>query len=198
MLDATLSFQWVDAMYNHVWVDDPPAPLPEFGATQRPWRTADGHVATMVPQPAEFAGMCAALGRPDIPLDPRFATLPSRYRHGRELRALLEPLMAQFDNATLEERFRAHGAALGRVNERPEVLVDAQVRHNQAVVELPNGDAGRVRVARSAARFDGQAQSPRRGGAHLGEHSTEVLQELGFDEARIAELLASGVVRQPR
>jgi crotonobetainyl-CoA:carnitine CoA-transferase CaiB-like acyl-CoA transferase len=198
MLDATLSFQWVDAMYNHVWVDDPPAPLPEFGATQRPWRTADGHVATMVPQPAEFAGMCAALGRPDIALDPRFATLPSRYRHGRELRALLEPLMAQFDNATLEERFRAHGAALGRVNERPEVLVDAQVRHNQAVVEVPNGDAGRVRVARSAARFDGQAQSPRRGGAHLGEHSTEVLQELGFDEARIAELLASGVVRQPR
>ena len=198
MLDATLSFQWVDAMYNHVWVDEPPPVMPEFGANQRAWRTADGHVATMVPQPVEFAGMCAALGRPDIALDPRFATLPARYRHGRELRALLEPLMAQFDNATLEQRFRAHGAALGRVNERHEVLSDPQVQHNQAVVEVANGDGERVRVARSAARFDGQLQAPRRGGARLGEHSLEVLRELGFDEAHITALLANGAVRLPR
>ena len=198
MLDATLAFQWPDAMYNHVWVDEPPPPLPAFGATQRPWRTRDGYVATMVPQPAEFVGMCTALGRPDIPQDPRFATLPARYRHGPELRALLEPLMAQFDSATLEASFRAHGAALGRVNEHDQVLTDPQVLHNQAVVTLDNGDAGRVRLARSAARFDGQAQSPQRGGAHLGEHSVAVLQELGFDAARIDALLAAGVVREPR
>ena len=197
MLDATLAFQWPDAMYNHVWVDEPPPALPEFGATQRPWRTADGHVATMVPQPAEFAGMCTALGRPDIPQDPRFATLPARYRNGAALRALLEPLMAQFDNATLEDRFRAHGAALGRVNERSEVLSDPQVLHNQAVVVVDNGDAGRVRVARSAARFDGQAQAPSRGAARLGAHSAEVLRELGFSDEQIAALAAQGVLRVP-
>ena len=197
MLDATLAFQWPDAMYNHVWVDEPPPAMPEFGATQRPWRTADGHVATMVPQPAEFAGMCTALGRPDIPQDPRFATLPARYRNGAALRALLEPLMAQFDNATLEARFRAHGAALGRVNERPEVLSDPQVVHNQSVVTVDNGAAGRVRVARSAALFDGRAQAPTRGGARLGEHSAEVLRELGFSDEQIAELAAQGVLRVP-
>ena len=198
MLDATLSFQWVDAMYNHVWVDEPPPALPEFGVNQRAWRTADGHVATMVPQQAEFAGMCAALGRPDIALDPRFASLPARYRHGGELRTLLEPLMAQFDKATLEARFRQHGAALGRVNERHEVLLDPQVQHNQAVVEVANGDGERVRVARSAARFDGQAQAPRQGAARLGEHSIEVLRELGFDEPGIQALIDSGAVRLPR
>lgn len=197
MLDATVAFQWPDAMYNHVWVDEPPPAMPEFGATQRPWRTADGHVATMVPQPAEFIGMCTALGRPDIPQDPRFATLPARYRNGAALRALLEPLMAQFDNATLEARFRAHGAALGRVNERPEVLSDPQVLHNQSVVVVDNGDAGRVRVARSAALFDGQAQAPTRGGARLGEHSAEVLRELGFSDEQIAALAAQGVLRLP-
>lgn len=197
MLDATVAFQWPDAMYNHVWVDEPPPAMPEFGATQRPWRTADGHVATMVPQPAEFAGMCAALGRPDIPQDPRFSTLPARYRNGPALRGLLEPLMAQFDNATLEDRFRTHGAALGRVNERPEVLSDPQVLHNQSVVVVDNGDAGRVRVARSAARFDGQAQVPSRGAARLGEHSAEVLRELGFSDEHIAALTAQGVLRVP-
>jgi crotonobetainyl-CoA:carnitine CoA-transferase CaiB-like acyl-CoA transferase len=197
MLDATVAFQWPDAMYNHVWVDEPPAAMPEFGATQRPWRTADGHVATMVPQPAEFIGMCNALGRPDIAQDPRFSTLPARYRNGPALRALLEPLMAQFDSATLESRFRAHGAALGRVNERPEVLSDPQVLHNQSVVMVDNGDAGRVRVARSAALFDGQAQAPTRGAARLGEHSAEVLRELGFSDEQIGSLAAQGVLRVP-
>jgi len=195
MLDATVAFQWPDAMYNHVWVDDPPPSMPEFGANQRAWRTADGHVATMVPQPAEFAGMCAALGRPDIPQDPRFSTLPARYRNGPALRALLEPLMAQFDNATLEERFRSHGAALGRVNERPEVLTDPQVLHNQTVVTVVNGTAGPVRVARGAARFDGQPMAPLRGAARLGEHSIEVLREVGVDDAQIAALVERGVVR---
>ena len=198
MLDATVAFQWPDAMYNHVWVDGAPPPFPEFGATQRPWRTADGYVATMVPQQAEFLGMCTALGRPEIMDDPRFATLPARYRHGKELRATLEPLMAQFDNATLETRFRAHGAALGRVNERPELLADPQVQHNGCAVLVPNGDGEQVRVARSAARFDGQVQSPTRGAARLGEHSREVLQELGFDAERIAALVASGTVRLPK
>ena len=198
MLDATVAFQWPDAMYNHVWVHDAPPPFPEFGATQRPWRTADGYVATMVPQQAEFLGMCTALGHPEIMDDPRFATLPARYRHGKALRATLEPLMAQFDNATLEAAFRAHGAALGRVNERPALLADAQVVHNGCAVLVANGDGDQVRVARSAARFDGQVQAPTRGAARLGEHSTEVLQELGFDAERITALVASGTVRLPK
>jgi len=198
MLDATVAFQWTDAMYNHVWVDDPPAAFPEFGANQRAWRTADGYVATMVPQPAEFLGMCTALGHPEIVDDPRFATLPARYRNGKALRALLEPLMAQFDNATLEARFRAHGAALGRVNERTDLMADPQVLHNGCAVLVPNGGGEPVRVARSAARFDGQVQAPSTGAAHLGEHSISVLQALGFDAQRIDALLANGTVRLPK
>ncbi|MBP6903085.1 MAG: CoA transferase [Burkholderiaceae bacterium] len=198
MLDAALAFQWCDAMYNHVWVgDDAPAPLPEFGATQKPWRTADGWIATMVPQQAEFRGLCAAIDRPDIAQDPRFVNLPLRYRHGQALRALLEPLMAQFDTATLETRLRAQGVAAGRVNERPEVLADPQVLHNAMVMALDNGDAGTVRVARSAARFDGQAQAPERGAPRLGQHTRELLREAGFDDVQIDTWCAQGVVVEP-
>ena len=194
MLDATLAFQWPDAMYNHVFVDDAPAPFPEFGATQRPWRTADGFVTTMVPQQAEFRGLCTALGHPEIVDDPRFATLAERYRHGPQLRATLEPLFLQNRNADLEAACRRHGVPMGVVHEKAAVLTDPQVAHNQALVVLDHGDIGRVRLARAGARFDGQAQAPRQGAGRLGEHGDAVLRELGYADGEIAALRAAGVL----
>ena len=61
MLDAALAFQWPDAMYNHVFVSDPPPPSPEFGVQQRPYRTRNGHVAAMTPQARR---VCRAVPRP--------------------------------------------------------------------------------------------------------------------------------------
>ena len=197
MLDATLAFQWPDAMFNHVFLDDAPAPMPEFGATQRPWRTADGFVATMVPRQDEFIGLCQALGRPDLPQDPRFASQPARYRNGPALRALLEPLMASIDKATLDAACRQHGVPMGVLNERSEVLTDPQVLHNRALISLPNGSAGRVRVARAAALFDGQPQQPETGAGRLGEHGLAVLAELGYSTEQTAQLVADGVLRLP-
>ena len=138
------------------------------------------------------------LGQPGITQDPRFASQVARYRHGPEVRAVLEPLFTQADTATLERRCRDEGAALGRINERTDLLADPQVQHNGCAVLVANGDGDRVRVARSAARFDGTAMAPTRGAARLGEHSAEVLAELGYDTERIAALVASGAVRLHR
>ena len=197
MLDATVAFQWPDAMYNHVWLDDPPPAMPEFGANQRAWRTADGHVATMVPQPAEFAGMCAALGRPDISAGPALrdaaGPLPQRPRAACAARAADGAVRQRDARGTLPRPRRGAGPC----QRAAEVLSDPQVLHNQAVVTVDNGAAGRVRVARGAARFDGQPMAPLRGGARLGEHSIEVLRELGIDDAQIAALVEQGVVRVP-
>ena len=197
MLDATLAFQWPDAMYNHVFLDEPPAPMPEFGATQRPWRCADGFIATMVPRQDEFIGLCQALGRPDLPQDPRFASQPARYRNGPALRALLEPVMAQFNKATLEAACRAHGVPMGVLNEHAEVLADPQVLHNAMLLTVPNGSAGRVRVARAAALFDGQPQQPLAGAGRLGEHGLAVLAELGYSTEQITRLVADGALKLP-
>jgi crotonobetainyl-CoA:carnitine CoA-transferase CaiB-like acyl-CoA transferase len=195
MLDATLAFQWVDAMYNHVFLDAPPQGFPEMGVTLKPYATADGLVAVMAPQQSEFAALCRALGRPDIAEDPRFASLQARSRNPGELRALLEPLLAQQQTTALEAASRAEGAPVGRVNERAQVVTDAQVVHNKTLVELDHGDVGRVRLARAAARFDGVALEPKTPAPHLGEHGRAVLREFGFDDAQVARWVESGVVR---
>ena len=197
MLDAALAFNWPDAMYNHMFLDDPPAAFPEVGATLRPYRTRDGYVATMTPQQDEFEALCRGLGAPELAQDPRFSSTPARSRHPHELRAALEPLFAAFDTDELVARLKACDAPVGKVNRKPEVLVDAQVVHNRALVEIDHGALGRVRVAREAARFSGTEQAPPQPAPHLGEHGETVLRELGYDEARIASLKQTGVLRLP-
>jgi crotonobetainyl-CoA:carnitine CoA-transferase CaiB-like acyl-CoA transferase len=195
MLDATLAFQWPDTMYNHVFMDQAPAEFPEFGVNQKPWPTRDGLVATMSPQQAEFKGQCQALGREDIAEDPRFANLPLRNHNGKELRQLLEPLMASFTTDELLERFHHFNAPIGRINERAQVLQDPHVVQGQSLVEIDHGDIGRVRLAQHAALFDGQRLPLPQPAAHLGEHSRAILGELGYSSAQIQDLLDKQIIK---
>jgi len=188
MLDAALSFQWPDAMYNHTFSGAPLPPSPEFGVLQRPYATRDGHVAVMTPQPDEFAAMCRELGGAELLQDPRFATVELRRRHFTELMTQLEALFARQDTDALVPRLRQAGVPIGRVNRRHEVLDDPQVQHNGTLVEFDHGDLGRVRLPRAAAQFDGHGAPPRPAPG-LGEHGREVLAELGLDAARIDALL---------
>ena len=192
MLDAALAFQWPDAMNNLTFVSKPPRAFPEFGVRQRAYKTRDGHVATMTPQPDEFAALCRGLGHPELAADPRFATGDARRHNVAELVPLLEALIAEHDTDELVDTLRAAGVPIGRVNQRHEVLVDAQVLHNRALTEVDHGDAGTVRLARPAARFGIDAGlAPTPGTApRLGQHSRQVLQELGFDAVCIDRLMA--------
>jgi crotonobetainyl-CoA:carnitine CoA-transferase CaiB-like acyl-CoA transferase len=190
MLDAALAFQWPDAMFNHVFVNDPPPLSPEFGVLQRPYRTRNGHVAAMTPQPDEFAALCRGLGRPDLASDPRFAHIDARRRNVAELLTLLDGLIADEDTDTLVARLRAAGVPIGRVNLRAQVLDDAQVRHNQALQQVDHGALGTVRLARSAARFMGADAPPLRPAPRLGEHGRELLAELGLAAERSDALLS--------
>ena len=195
MLDATLAFQWPDAMYNHTFMEQAPPLFPEFGVNQKPWATQDGLVATMSPQQAEFRGQCQALDRPDIADDPRFASLPLRNHNGKELRQLMEPLMASFTTDELLERFHRFNVPIGRINERAEVLLDPHVVQSQSLVEIEHGDIGRVRQAQHAALYDGQRLPLPKPAAHLGEHSSDILSELGFSAHEIQALLEQKIIK---
>ncbi len=195
MLDAAVAFQWPDAMYNHVFLEDAPLPAPEFGISHRPWKTRNGALTMNTPQRSELLGLCTALGRPELADDPRFSSVPALQRHGQALREELGPVLAEMETDEAVRRLMAHGVPVGRVNGRAEVLSDPQVVHNASLCEVPNGDAGRVRLPAGAARFGSGAPRPPGPGARRGQHTREVLAELGYGTAAIDALVAVGAAR---
>ena len=195
MLDAGLSFLWPEALYNHSFLDNPPAPVPEFGARQKLWRCKDGWFAMIAPQDEEFAGICRVFGKTELLQDPRFANMMLRRDNIDAWRAVLEPIAAQQLVRPFVERLAAEGVPVGQVNFKADLAHDPQIQHNQSLMESDYPCLGRVRAPRAAARFNQQAADPSRLAPHLGEHTRAILTELGRSEASIEALYAAGVVR---
>ena len=136
MLDAAIAFNWPEAMYNHSFLDDPPAPVPNYSDLARLWPARDGQVAIGVLQDAEFGALCAAIERPDLAADPRFTHAAGRALYRDAWLPAVATEIASRDVDTLMAGFIATGAVGGRVNTRANVGDDPQVRHNRSIAEI--------------------------------------------------------------
>ena len=194
MLDAAIAFNWPEAMYNHSFLDDPPAPLPNYSDLARLWPARDGQVAIGVLQDAEFVALCAAIERPDLAADPRFTRAAGRALYRDDWLPAVATEIASRDVDTLMAAFIATGAVGGRVNTRANVGDDPQVRHNRSIAEIDHGALGRVRSPIAPARFSATPSHAPRPAPGLGEHSRAILQQLGRSPADIDALITAGVV----
>jgi crotonobetainyl-CoA:carnitine CoA-transferase CaiB-like acyl-CoA transferase len=152
MLDAAIAFNWVEGMYNQAFVV-PADPAPDYAALGRLWPAKDGHVACSALQDIEFEALRAALGHPESLADPGFDTAPGRMARLPQMFMAMAAEVAKRSTAELMQGFTAEGAVGCRVNRRADVAQDPQVRHNGCLVEVDQGEAGRVRVARHPIRF---------------------------------------------
>jgi crotonobetainyl-CoA:carnitine CoA-transferase CaiB-like acyl-CoA transferase len=195
MLDAALAFNWPEGMYNHSFIDDAPPQFPEYGALTRLWTAADGQVAIGMMQDVEFIALAKSLGRDDLAADTRLHTVGGRMQHQKEWAPQIAAELAARTNDELMAGFIREGAVGGRVNSAAQIHGDPQVAHNEIVVEIPHGDAGRVRAARPPARFADSPAEVTGAAPHLGEHGREVLAELGFDAAEIEAFAVEKALR---
>ncbi len=192
MLDAAIAFLWPDAMANETWIGAPPGLL--LSDFYRVTRTADGFMTWFTAADREFAGLCRALGRPEWAADPRFATLAERQKNLLELQPLLEQEFAKRSTKDLLRALEAEDVPCAPVQSVREAIADPQVVANQSVLESEHPRGGRLREPAPAARFE---RTPARAGGPapaLGEHSDEILAEIGFAPAEIAALRAARVV----
>jgi crotonobetainyl-CoA:carnitine CoA-transferase CaiB-like acyl-CoA transferase len=196
MIDSSLFFFWPDGMMKHTFVGEAERQLPVLYEVYRIYETADGHLIYFTASESEFFGLFRALGKPEWCADPRFATPQQRSKlENRELLGgmILEEIR-KWPTRELIARMAAEQVPVGPVNSIEEMLVDPQVVHNEGWFEMEHPTAGKIRAPRPVARFSETPQEVRRMAPLHGEHTAEVLRELGFDDAGLAELRAEGVI----
>jgi len=160
-----------------------------------PYRTADGRfVALMTLAPdRHWPSLCSLIGRPELARDPRFADLDARRRNAR---ACVEALDAAFARRTLAEWRTVLAGFAGEwavVQEPAEVHDDPQVRANGSVAAVDTGRGSTLPVVTSPVQFDGAPGAPTRA-PEVGEHTEEVLLELGLGWDDIARLKQRAVI----
>ncbi|MFI6314395.1 CaiB/BaiF CoA transferase family protein [Nocardia fusca] len=156
------------------------------------YRLADGaSVALAISGPMD--GLGAALGSDEVAA---FDGTARRIRR-REYTELLAEVLGSLTYPEVEQRLAPAGFWFERVADYDDVLTDPQVVAEELVARMPVGDS-EAHVLRHPIRFDGQRPPVTRPPAELGDHTREVLREVGLGEARIDELFAAGVVSEPR
>ncbi|MCC5872058.1 MAG: CoA transferase [Gammaproteobacteria bacterium] len=187
MLDAAIAFMWPDSAMDAVLLDDDVKRSPTIGSNYAVTELADGYVSAGAVSDAEFKGLVAALGHPEMGEDPRFATAQSRMGNLMELVTLMRQYASETTVDVFLARCEEFDVPASAILKLEEVADDPQVKHNQIFVERDHPVAGRVREPRPAARMSATPQRVSDPAPLFGQHSDEIVQELGLDAAALRE-----------
>jgi crotonobetainyl-CoA:carnitine CoA-transferase CaiB-like acyl-CoA transferase len=191
MLEAVLAFLWASDMSIQTFVGDEPARQEPASPFDLIYETADGYMTVAALTDRQWAGLARVAGRPEWLEDDRFKTPALRQKNIDARLELTQQALLTRPAAEWLERLTAAGVPCGPVLTRNQVIRHPQVTALGLVVETKHPRAGRLRQTRAAARFSQTPPEIRRGAPALGEHTQEVLAELGYSAAEIAELCST-------
>lgn len=193
MLMAALDLQNEPVMYhlNGAHLERPKTPLADtfhkvpYGF----YATADGQVAVSM---SPIKAISAALGSP--PELAQYEDPELAFTKRDEIRAVLDPFFRKRTTAQWVKALREHDIWCAPVNDLSATFEDIAVKHIAPAVEFDHPTAGRVRALKHPVRYSSGEASVRRPPPGLGEHTDEILAELGYDHGQIHAMRESGDV----
>ncbi|MFK7974839.1 MAG: CaiB/BaiF CoA transferase family protein [Halioglobus sp.] len=200
MIDTVVAFLWADTAGTAAFVGDgingektQPGLAAAKGAKLIPF--ADGYGIASPVTDKQFGGYCRAFGYPDD--DPRFATIADRNTNAEELISMLRginDIAATMPVADAIAAMEAEGVPCAMAQNLEDLPDHPQFVANETFATIDNPQAGKILEPNNAPNFMGTPAPPLRPAASLGEHTNEILRELGLDDTRITQLREQQVV----
>jgi crotonobetainyl-CoA:carnitine CoA-transferase CaiB-like acyl-CoA transferase len=157
--------------------------------------TRDGELMVAGGNDRLFAALCRVLELPGLVEDPRFRTNPDRVANRDELVRIVSARLRERDTADWLQRLRREGVPAAPVADVEDVARAPQTEALGILQPLPHPRIPDLRVPALPLSFDGERAGHRTPPPSIGEHTAEILGELGLSDEEVAALEADGVVR---
>jgi crotonobetainyl-CoA:carnitine CoA-transferase CaiB-like acyl-CoA transferase len=195
LLGTMLSFLWPEAMMQYTVVGREATAAATNSGPDLVFETRDGFMTVGTISDAEWQGFCDAVEHPELKDDTRFATAELRNLNSTERINLMAAILREGHRDEWLRRLDAADVPCAPVLRRNEIIENAQVLAMNLVREIDQPAVGVVRQPQPAAVFDNTPSEIRGPAPSLGEHTRDILGELGLAHDVIESLIASGAAR---
>ncbi|KAJ5601039.1 CoA-transferase family III domain-containing protein [Penicillium lagena] len=189
---ANVGMSWMNlAKEAQRWGTEHPTIVP-----YEAFKTKDSYFVIGAVNNRQFKNLCLRLGHEDLANDPRFLDNNSRVQNRKDLKRILRESFALGTTEEWEEAFEGSGMPYGPINTLEKVFSHPQALARRMVEDVEQDAAvgGRIKVLGMPVKFSGSKPSIRQGPPSLGQHTDEVLQEMGLSSDIIAELRKDGAI----
>lgn len=155
--------------------------------------TSDGFMILAIGNDSQFAKFCHVAERPELAVDDRYRTNAGRVANRDVLRGIVTDIMQQRSRDEWAEQLEAAGVPWGPINDLHDVFEDPQVQHRGMLQEVVHPVTGKLPQVRNP-MLAGTTMSAGAAPPLNGEHSRDLLADLGYSPQQIDELIASGTV----
>ncbi|MCZ6504209.1 MAG: CoA transferase [Gammaproteobacteria bacterium] len=195
MLDAGLFFIFPDGFMNNTLLDDDVEVQPHLAdLVYELTLTNDGAITFSAATDAQIEGVLRAVGREDLLADPRFNSLEKLLINLEVFREELAGAFMQLSTDDVLARLKENDVPAAKCLDYEEVLLQPQIESNGTIEVREHPVLGSMRIVRSPAKFNGKRLAA---GSHSpihGQHTINVLKELGLDSPTISDYKDKGIV----
>ena len=190
LMQASAAFQAVNVMQAALEGVDAQSPVTPSGT----YATSDGYINVTILHDHEFHGFCDAMGLPDLKHDIRYQTNDQRFTNLETLDVALKAAFMKAPTQEWQQRLTEARVLHEKVNNHVDFLEHPQVVQTDGVQWIDHPPIGRIPVAYIPGTEPLRSGQPSAYAPALGEHTTDILLDLGYDRETIAELIAREVV----
>jgi len=154
----------------------------------------DGFVGVVASNEKLWGNMCQAMGRPELATDPKFNSNAARLENIEEMTAIINNWMANYTVDEVVKILRDARVAVAPILDVPQIVESENTKARNMLVEYEHATAGKVKVPGNPIKFGAYEAIAELPPPFKGQHTKELLLQLGYSEADVEQMLKDGVI----